>query len=278
MNGSATSEAVNGDAVEIGSIISDEIRWGRRKWLAAIVLILAAQAGVLFLISDPPAARAAAPPPETKLVFGPGQSAPDWPGWLLLENPMLFAEPSWQGFSGQAWMAKPAWRPPNFDELPPAQFLRWDEARSVAGRSAQPLPVFAALPSRRPAPKPFSLSNLPAPPLSSARTLVQAEGFHGRALAAPLPVPLQPQPDALGRCVVEAIVDETGVVLSARVIESSSSAPADRDAVRLARTARFERDSGFAARLAEGPPGLALGKLIFQWGALDLAQTNNVQR
>jgi TonB family protein len=84
-------------------------------------------------------------------------------------------------------------------------------------------------------------------------------------------VPLQHHNDVLSPTVVEAMIDRDGLVISARLIENSGSAKADADAMALARRARFApKNSG------EYIPDS--GKLIFEWFALNLGDTNNVKR
>jgi TonB family protein len=84
-------------------------------------------------------------------------------------------------------------------------------------------------------------------------------------------LPLQYHNDVLSPTVVEAMIDRDGLVISARLIENSGSPKADAEALALARRARFA-----PSRSGENIPDS--GKLIFEWFALNLGDTNNVKR
>jgi TonB family protein len=86
-----------------------------------------------------------------------------------------------------------------------------------------------------------------------------------------LALPVQYHGDVLSSTVVEAMVGRDGLVISARVINNSGSGRADADALALARRARFN-----PVNSAENVP--VVGKLIFEWFALSLADTNSVKR
>jgi TonB family protein len=94
-------------------------------------------------------------------------------------------------------------------------------------------------------------------------------------LAAPVAAPIQYWNDAVSQTVVEATVIPGGMVASARVLKSSGSKRADNDALTLARNARFESAN---QRGPEKPGSVEVGKLIFDWYALNFSQTNAVKR
>ena len=188
--------------------------------------------------------------------------------WVEVENPFLFASASWNGFSGAAWLRQPHWTLPEPGTRTVRQFLQYDETgHNSANQEAEQ--SFAFLQRRRPS------AIYPEPPLPPEKSEPASElklaGFKGRSLAAPLPLPVQYHSDVLSFSIVEAMIDRDGLVISARVIDNSGSAKADADALSLARRARFT-----PSKSGENVP--QVGKLIFEWFALDLTHTNNVKR
>jgi hypothetical protein len=196
---------------------------------------------------------------------------------LSLEDPMLFASPRAKGFSGSAWMRKSEWQAPVFGELPEPVFLGFAEAQSVLPKSPTHEPRAAAIPSlSHPAPRAMLAGEGGSVPEGSAgNSRVIATGFQSVQLAEPLKAPVQLFNDVVTPTVLEVVVAPDGLVVSARVQEMSGSKQADSDALSIARGARFRRlDKDFTP----GSGRLEIGKLIFEWHALDLSQTNAVKR
>jgi hypothetical protein len=171
-------------------------------------------------------------------------------------------------------MQRDEWTPPISDGLPEPEFLSLSEVEA-AFPDGPPTPAGSEFKRyiTRPPPQATidegSEQNLPE------ASEVLAEGFRQVRLAAPINAPVQFFNDAVEPSVVEAIVAPNGLVVSARLLEMSGSKRADSDALSLARSARFVRlDKNFSPGSGE----VEIGKLIFDWHALDFSQTNAVRR
>ena len=205
-------------------------------------------------------------PAEPRIAFAPPPVASDRE-WLEMENPFLFVSASRHGFSGEAWLRQPKWTVPEPRQRPARSFLKLAEAR-VLNRRIDSDRSFTSVQRHQTTPL-VAAPNLP--PHAPHASELQVKGFEGRSLAAPLPLPVQYHSDVLSSSVVEAIIDRDGLVISARVIQSSGSPRADADALTLCRRARFTPAKS-GENLAQA------GKLIFQWFTLELGHTNNVKR
>lgn len=192
----------------------------------------------------------------------------DLAGWTEMENPFLFASASWNGFSGEAWLRKPEWKMPDLMRPVRARYLAYEDADELM--PFEPTTRNFALVDRR---GPRAVFQAPEEPASERqrKSELKLEGFGSRKLATRIPLPELFHDDVLDDSVVEVLVGHDGLVISARVIDNSGSAKADAEALSLAKTARFmpSRNGG------EYP---ATGKLIFDWFALNLGDTNNVKR
>jgi hypothetical protein len=245
----------------------DLIRWSRGKWVAVAGVVAVIQLGLLYSASrQPPRARPVYPRAPA-LAFAEEASAfASAP--VELENPFLFAAADWDGFSGSAWLWEPQWTAPETSRRVPVRFLTFAEGEALrkAPWAEDALPIAG---HRRPRTALWE----PIFPESKRdeRSRLLVEGFAGRRLATPLSLPVQYHNDAVTRSVVEAMIDADGLVISAVILERSGSVKADGDALALSKQARFSPGKG-NSRMPE------LGKLIFEWFALDLADTNNVRR
>lgn len=245
----------------------DLVRWHRGKWIAVIAFIFLAQVGLIIWGSQRRVRERRIYPSEPRVALAPSLKELDRE-WLALENPFLFASASWKGFSEEAWLRQPKWEMPTPTVRSSPKFLQLAEARELNSRHDANRSF--SLRARRRA---TAVLPEPAPPSSQPRhtSELRLAGFGDRGLAAPLPLPVQHHSDVLSSTVVEALVDRDGLVITARVIENSGSARADADALALARRARFA-----PVRLADNVA--EAGKLIFEWFALHLSDTNNVER
>jgi TonB family protein len=242
-------------------IEKDLVRWKRGKWLVATGLFFAAQVGALVLSSQKRVTSRAVYPDEPLVAMIPSQSSQGGE----LENPFLFAGASWNDFAADAWLRKPEWQAPETGVPVPMRFLSFAEAGKPDGSAAWNEP-FAFLQRQRPA------ATLPGPretPRRERKSELRVDGLEGRRLLNEPVLAAQVHGDVLSRTVVEALVGADGLVISGRILENSGSARADADAMALTRRTRFSPKPG----TNQAPE---LGKLIFQWHALDLSQTNNV--
>src|SRR5688572_2165425 len=111
---------------QTAEIERDLVRWSRRKWIAAVVVVLLLQ-GALFLRlpkSIVPASQE--PGKQTSIRFAQGPSVPN--ELVQVQDPTLFAGANQLGFSGAAWIVKAPWKAPADPGLPPPQFLSYNEA------------------------------------------------------------------------------------------------------------------------------------------------------
>ena len=251
---------------KVQEIERDLVRWQRGKWIAVVGVVFLVQVGAIIWASQRQVRARTVYPSEPKVAFAaPGRIHPEL---LELEDPFLFASASWNGFSGEAWLRPAKWTVPETGRRMEPKFLKLSEARTINPREdAERSFVFV---QRRRAGAILPEFEVSAKALDQVSAL-KLSGFQNRTLAVPLPLPVQYHSDVVSSTEVEALVDRDGLVISARVIENSGSVKADADALALARRARFT-PSKSGENVAE------LGKLIFEWYALDLSHTNNVKR
>jgi len=242
----------------------------QRRWLITVLLVFAAQLGLIFGLSDKTRPRARSSVSRASLRL----AAPGSNEVLALMDPTWFALPHRQSFSGPAWMTIPALPTNAFswsEELRPlglrtqdlgAAFNRFVATNDFAGFQtlAPPEPALA-LPAVRP---------LAVPSSSSLRI----EGrLAQRRLLTPLSLTNWPHTDLLTNSVVQLLVDAEGRPVSGGTLLSSSGlAAADQHALELATAARFNS-------VAEGGPTgpadrLTWGTLIFEWKNLSLPAIN----
>jgi TonB family protein len=249
----------------MAEIDKDLIRWKRGEWLGVITLFLIVQLAALILASQKTVPSRGTHPEEPVVALGERARSTVWEE---IENPFLFASANSHGFSAEAWLQKAEWKAPEIGRAVPRRFLSFSEAQKGAAPGV-PLESRAFIPRHRPAaafPEPLEKNH------TERKSELRVEGLADRRLMTPLGIPLQSHSDILAETVVEALVGADGLVISAHLLEESGSPKADADALALARAARFSpiRSANENSRTPQ------LGKLIFQWHALDLSVTNNV--
>lgn len=251
--------------MEVHEIERDLVRWPRGKWAAVIATLFIMQVGLLIWGSQKQIASRENYPKEPKVALTISSDKTDRE-WLEMENPFLFAAASHNGFSGEAWLRQPKWQAPEPKPRDQPKFLQVAEAQKIVPRQGEQ--GFALVQRHR------ITAELPKPPparIPAPESKLNLAAFGGRPLATPMTLPLQYHNDVLSPTVVEAMIDRDGLVISARLIENSGSPKADAEALALARQARFA-----PARSGGNVPDS--GKLIFEWFALNLGDTNNVKR
>jgi TonB family protein len=248
----------------MAEIEKDLVRWRRGKWLAVIGCFFALQLGAILLGSQQRESRREFYPKEPRLSLGQKFRNPDAAD---VENPFLFAAASWNGFSGEAWLRAPEWHPPKMGNAAPMSFLNFSEAE-ILDAPAVESGSFTLLPREKPAARFLEPQEPPAAP---GKSQFRVTGLNQRGLMNQVTAPNQYYSDILSNSVVEAVVGADGLVITARLVENSGSPKADADAMALARAARFNPKPG-----TNQEPEVA--KLIFEWFALDLTQTNSVRR
>ena len=241
--------------------------WSRhRLWLVGFA-VLAGQVALIFWLSAlPPRAQ---PTPRKPYI-----AMADSPLAMPLgaqENPALLALPSWQGFSGNAWMQPyepdfhlPAWS----DENPP--YLALDvqslgQTLSAVVRTNVNAP--AELVEHSP-PDLDSFASRPTMVFTPTQSTLQLEGpLFELGLESPLDLPPQTASETIltaSEVVVGVAAD--GRVFSSALVGSSGSPAADADALRIARSARFHALTGPLPETVASPAlRLTWGRLIFKW-------------
>jgi TonB family protein len=252
-------------------IDKDLVRWDRRKWIFIVSGIFVMQLALILLGSRKTIANRVIRTADTEIQLSWVPPDEQLAEWLHIQDPLLFAAPSWNGLSGSAWMRKDPWIVPQNDELSRPVFLLADEI---------PKPALIAEENVVARPNVLLPPNTPSEPVTKRRldqphSRLLMEGFSGWTLAREPVLPVQYFNDVVGKSVVETIVESDGTVLSATILDGSGSKKADSDALAFARNARFLPSGNQPATAA---PARTIGKLIFDWYALDFSQTNNVQR
>jgi TonB family protein len=247
--------------------------WTGRRWAFAVVLLFAAQIGLVFWLSTRRASHAATDSGTTTLRWIPEQvSTRSVVG--ARNDPTLFALPTPNGFSGEAWLTvvpfsyhmtnvptPPHWLLPPVDELAD-DFNEFVQTNLVAEETLpdqlMPTPAFV---------------NMPLPEVI-ASTLLKVEGpLAERPLLPGQPLPQLSQP-ILENSVVRVRVDPSGRVISAVLLSAagSGSSPADQEALKFAKGARFAPAKRVGLSGNASPTGLISGDLVFWWSRVRWGQ------
>lgn len=240
--------------------------WGLRRWLLIIGVIFIIQYGLITWLGRPAVDTQPRQPrhiPPIALLSGGRESeihGLEKPALLLLADP--------RSFSGEAWLVADALRnpsrpwteppralPPPIDEFGGSleSVVRSNLLRrvDVARKPMPAIPDYFAI--EPPSQSTFSIEG----PVARRRLLT---GFK---------LDSKPAPDILSNSEVQIAVDAGGNVFSAVLMPGgkSGSPEADADALRLARSARFQpliRD-GPDRGASTIPAGLDWGRIIFHW-------------
>jgi TonB family protein len=240
-------------------------RWPRRRRWLLVAVIFSGQLGLIFLLADhtPPHPRAISAAPTLQLA---GEASAEL---LELSDPTLFALPHRQGFSGRAWLQIPPQKFPSFDWSEPPRWLALP-VQQLGGAfhqfietnqfdSFQRLAILAAELTK----------SEPTPALASSEPsrVRLAGGLAGRRLVTPLALPSWPHTDLLTNTIIKLVVNAAGEPVSPPLLLSGSGAKeADEQALKLARTARFEPIGAGGPRSANQPVAqLTWGEMIFEW-------------
>ncbi len=248
--------------------------------MGAILMGLAAQAGLIYGLAERP--RASLPPPPSPTVIHlavDAVSAQRLRESPTLIDPTVFALPSHQGFSGRAWLR---FTPPAYQLTDWSEPHRWLDlnaaplggtfARFVTTNESPPLRV-----ADKAAPK-LPLDELTAPRLlMPTNSSLRIEGdLAGRPLLAPLMPMAWPHAEILGPTEVQLLVNGGGFVVSTVLLAESGLRAADQHAIELARAAHFAPVTGFkrSAPPAHAATLLTRGRIVFFWHTLPAPGTN----
>lgn len=253
--------------------------WSVRRWSVAIAIVFAIQVASVFWLEDrsvPHPRRPVAP------VFRFSHSGMD--ELLALQDPTLFALPHLRGFSGTAWLiTKPLGFPPALWPEP-ERFLALDTHTLGAAfesfvRTNLP-PSFAVIPNVHP--EPVLVDYVPIAP-QSRESRLRIEGDLARRKLLTVPhLASWTNADFLTNSIVQLLVDGKGNTVSCVLLRQPSVTPsvvqdeADQQALRLARSARFQPASSLPAADFDSPAGLCIGKMIFEWQTIPAPPTNSL--
>jgi TonB family protein len=225
--------------------------WTTGRWIAAITLIFATHAALIFLFGEkkPPVPRLVTNVPRLALANNSGDL-------LALNDPTMFALPKQRDLASTVWLKVPVVKQPSF---------RWTEA-------PQPLPLSTAglgmalgrfmqtnfMASHPLDFRPARELSTTARPVETATVQNSTMQIKGELAQRQLPSEIQltnwPYAEVLAPSVVQVLVDAAGKLVSAVLLNSSDYKDADEKALALARTLRFTPSSS-----------LAFGKIIFNW-------------
>jgi TonB family protein len=248
--------------------------WPWRRWGVVVAFVFCVQLGLIFSLSDRSVAipRPRGAVPSLHLA---GKGAGEL---LALSDPTLFALPHRQGFAGLAWLRLPQPEFHFFHWPQEPRFLQPSVERlgTVLDRGAQPESLTPPLGLSRPEPTLTMAEADPRPTAPAGSRLRLEDGLAGRRLVTPINVPPMPHTDLLTDTVVQVVANAKGLPVSVPVLLSSSgSAEADREALRLARSARFVPvTSGGPEGVSNLSAQLTWGRMIFEWQTSPMPTTN----
>lgn len=176
------------------------------------------------------------------------------------EDPAQYALASAVGFSGPVWL-----QPPHLDTTSSAwdEPPRWLSPEAGGNVASRPIPSPGDVPAVSVVKHPQSaIPSLP-PVQNSApgRSVLTLEGaLAKRPMMGNLDLPVVESNDVLQPTTVQVVVDSRGSVLPAILLTSSGLASADRQALDLARSARF---APVDPRL--GGTEWTWGRMVFRW-------------
>ena len=196
---------------------------------------------------------------------------------LALSDPTLFALPHMQSFSGHAWLKPPAVPERSFQWSEEPRWLNLTPAglgvAVTSPQNANQFDLFEEVLSTEAQPAPMSVST---PSLFREKSELAVSGdLRRRRLLSSFDLPSRPYTDTLTNTVVGLLVNAEGVPVSVTLLKRSSDLEADRLALSLARTARFETEEIEGLhRSVPSQNKIIQGELVFQWHAGPRANTS----
>jgi len=248
--------------------------WPLRKFFTGISVVLVLQAVVfLWPTAQPPAPAPGRPAPTIHLATGhPG-------GLLALADPTLFALPHREGFSGAGWIKTPRqeFQLREWSDSEPPRWLPLSVQELGAGfknfvqSNAPPAFQVVSVPDLMPV-----FTGVFPDERASTQSTVRVEGsLAQRRLLSLGELKSWFSPTVLTNTVVRVLVNARGTVESRALLSRSGSDDADRDALELAREARFESiEITGPDRTRNADHAVTLGTLIFEWQAAPAPATN----
>ncbi len=245
--------------------------WSNQAIGIGVLIVFAAQLGVLFWLGRVPFAVRAQPKSVPLRLMPEIVLTPDSGPGAAFSDPTLFSRPNRRGFSGTAWR--------RFSEVE-HQLIDWNETPRLLEN--QPAPLGAAfrealpdhlafatdLPAKRPA-----RSMAVEPPRLAVRATSELElrgSLAKRPVVRSVSVPAMPHDEALRRTRVRIGVNTDGYVVSATVEDrlakgDAFQAAAGRRALELLRGIRFEPSKRTRFDRPDRPGVLEWGEALFHW-------------
>jgi len=245
--------------------------WSNQAIGIGVLIVFAAQLGVLFWLGRVPFAVRAQPKSVPLRLMPEIVLTPDSGPGAAFSDPTLFSRPNRRGFSGTAWR--------RFSEVE-HQLIDWNETPRLLEN--QPAPLGAAfrealpdhlafvtdLPAKRPA-----RSMAVEPPRLAVRATSELElrgSLAKRPVVRSVSVPAMPHDEALRRTRVRIGVNTDGYVVSATVEDrlakgDAFQAAAGRRALELLRGIRFEPAKRTRFDRPDRPGVLEWGEALFHW-------------
>ena len=236
-----------------------------------IALIYAAHVILLFTFG---ARKQIVPRPVThvptlRLTEGAGD-------WLALNDPTLFVLPHQKDFAAAIRTQTPVLKQPSFRWIEPdGELPSPGEELGTVFNEFMRTNRFPELELQLKPPLKLSAPGLPIEPvLAQTSTLVIQGDIARRPLLNQINLPSLPYNDVIVPSKVQVVVDAPGNVVSTVLLPSDNPVEAaghfddaDRQALELARTARFAP-----------APHLTIGRLIFNWHTVPVTSTNEPAR
>jgi len=236
---------------------------GRRWWLAVVAVVLA-QAGLVFLLAEraSPQVRSTDREPRVTLSASAGGEL------AALLDPTLFV---WGGARSTAAAVghaggPPVQHPPRYTEPPRYLALAAGDLSGIAALLATEPGAAGQPPAPRQAPAPTPTADvLAATALPTNSTCELTGELAARRLPDATPLPPLAYGDVLADTVVQVRVDAAGRVQACTLLARSGLAAADDLALEAVRRFRFAALPG-VVRYPAGPLApLASGEVVFRW-------------
>ena len=247
-------------------------RWTRERWLLAAAIIFALQIGIIFLLAEHPRETARNVKMETKFhLLAQPLSEDQISKSFFANDPMLFVSASLHGFSGPAWLRRPA---PNYDLSETNESAHWltlnpeqlGKTMLAAHENATQLPLQI---SDEPISQIDSLPIFLSPETMRGQSALRMEGpLAARRLELRALLPSWARSELVTNSIVQVAANAAGEVISARLLARSGFADADQEALKISRTVRFHPEATAQK--------ISWGKMIFEWNTVAPEPTNGV--
>jgi hypothetical protein len=260
----------------MNAVLVENVSWSSRRWWRNILLVFIGQVILIAWLSERPGSQAKPRSASINVhyIADPG-AAEHFIETTAMSDPTLFAHINPHGFSGSAWLKAPTLPFSMTNRIAAPRWLKLTAENLTAdfGRLIQ-TNFNRSFPSAEKLPPGLSHAWPPSP----RRVIQPVLRFEGeltqRRLISTNSLP-PTEPDlTLSTCIIEVIVNSAGHTLSLTKLSSSGSDIVDKSAVHFARSARFAPFGSDRPRDSSDQTNFTVGKLIFQWIAVEASVTN----